>query len=282
MKKTLLTLAITAASMAAPAYADYLDFTVDEGSVPGAQANTFVGDYFNGKYNEVYTISAGGPTGLTFATSAYADFTQIFANEGIDLLDTQIGSNLTTSNYRIYAKFTASGTVTNVGGGAQFNGDTGSFSMYIDSGSDTLKSLGATGSSAITFTNTNDDYLIASSSSLVSLANVFGNPGAFDLWFDEFVLSSGDQNANIAGDQNGEKYFPKPRPFHLVTNVDGDFNNISFADIGTEIATTGAFTRTVGGDVSAVFQAVPEPSTIALLGLGLTGLGLSLRRRKSA
>jgi hypothetical protein len=277
MKKTLVSLALAGAMMSGPAFAEiYQDFTIDEGSVPGAFDNVFVADKFNGSYSEIYTIydTDGNPatSGLSFVTEAYADFTALLSDDGSVNTSNQLGSSPFNDNlYEIYALFDASGTVGVSGGGdILFNGQAGSFELYIDPNADTTKALGADGFSAVALDFTADDYLIASSTDLLSLKNVIGNPGAFDLWFDSFTLTV-----------EGADYFIEPDPFYLVTNVDGDFDNITVADIQASLAATGSFTTDVTGDVSAVFP-VPVPGTLALLGLGIFGLGAANRRRKSA
>lgn len=268
LSKTLVTAAVAAglgfASL--PAVAAFEDFTVDEGSVPGSGAVTFTADKLNGGYSEVITFDGLGG----FTAAAFGDFGQYFSNEGATLV---VASELNTT-YALYTVFSATGTVTDLGGGLfQFTGTTSAFDLFIDPGQDTTKTLPGDGSGAVTLGSNGDDYRIAFASSLESGTGILvsGVGGFFDLVFDDFTLTSGDQSGAFAGDQNGVLYFTAPTPFFFRVNVDGDFD--TFAVAGTQDLT---------GDLSGVFQ-VPEPGTLALLGISLIGLGLGFgRQRRSA
>lgn len=256
-------IAVSGASNAVAAE-QFKDFTVDEASVPGAAVNVFVADKLNGGFTEYVTFT--GPN--TFSAQARANIGQFFKDEGQNLVPSQL-NNFGVAGYGMYALFEATGTFA----GLNFTGGTGAFYLYIDPLQDTTFGT-SDGIVPVSRLGTADDYLIASSTTLVSGTGTLATaPGAYNFDFEDVVLTSGDQTAFFAGVQDGESYFIQPRPFHILVQVNGDNDASTGSGLpGDPIVVT--------GDVSAVFKDVPEPTSVALVGLALLGAGVASRRRK--
>lgn len=248
----------SAGSMAAV----FPDFQVTEGSVPLALTNTFTADKITGNYVEVVTFGPG-----TFSTSIKFNAGQFVGLDGTVPVANQLGS-LTTNQYGLYALLQGSGTyVTNGAGVTTFTfSPGGSLNVFIDPSSDTTFTAPATGASPFTTGNTGDDYLIG-------FGALLSGAGTLDPTLSTCIgginCGSFGTTTSFALTALGKTYFTAPVPFYNVAFESGQLN--SFAVAGTQ---------TINGSLDIVFGRVPEPSSIALMGLGLMGLGFSLRRNK--
>jgi PEP-CTERM motif len=259
-------------------------FTIDPNAIPGNvfAINPFNADFVSGTTSELLTISS--PTTMT--GSGWAQFTSY--SLGASLVSSLV-SGLGKVDYGLYLTFSLADTlVSGSMGGANSvqNLTLLDFVLKADPGLNTT----FTNANATTSTNatvggtTADDIVLATGSLITGVAGFDSLGGAYVNAINSFAVCTGAGTADVGGtaiadaacaNGTGSSYFSAPVPFYDLAF--SEFNNTSQGIIrnGNLISITNA---TGGVD----FNRVPEPATLGLLGLGLLGMGASLRKRKSA
>lgn len=292
LRKTLLAsaagLALTLGASASAFAAPVPQFTLAPSALGGdstTQAN-FTADHIDVTSSELlHTDMMGGHTG-----SGWAQINGFDLNS-IPLSPLKTGLLMNYDLYLTYTLADVAGTGTTNAAGSTNNLTKLNFQFWADPNMDTaFTAANVTDTAATEATvdgGTGDDILLAYGGLINGVAGFDALGGAFLNSIESFAVCQGAGSATLQGvavtdgsaaqctSGVGNSFFALPQPFYGL-GFD-EFNNTT-QGLSTSAALPGlvAINQATG---SIDFNRIPEPGSLALLGLGMLGAGLNLRRR---
>ena len=242
----------------ASAATEFPDFTVNEGVIPGANQYSFVADKITGNYVEQITFAPATSSSGTFNVALRWDAGQYVAQDGSEKVGSQLGLGVAgqTNQYSLYALYNGAGTYATNNNITVFTFTPGgSLSIFADpsaaiNGADILLAVGTP---------------ISGEGTLNPGLSTCSGGGGNGINCGSFGAAS-----TLELTAAGKLYFVAPNPFYAFSFQSGQLNNFT---VGVN--------QTINGSLDVIFgNTVPEPTTVALLGLGLLGFAASRRKRK--
>lgn len=259
--KTFRTLAASAILVGASSAAfAFPTFQVQESSI-APLANLVTADRISFEYNATIdqTIVGGSLAGADDPFTEVGFFNKGAFSSGGAAVPSQLNA---LGGYGLYGLFTITGEgdLGAAPGSIKATFQTMTMTLWADVDQDTTLALAGLG---VAVGGDGEDIKLADYTLNIGEANVAGG------------LANGDFDTllNIALTPAGMAYFVSPNPFFPLENFGGNTETISGASL------TESFVATATGGGIELFQAVPEPTTVALLGIGLLGMGIGSKRR---